>query len=124
MEQALQDRIRERAHHLWSNDCGQGDDNHYWLMAEREILAEIAAEFSWPRPLRKRHSRCHPCRRRKPLRVKRALRPSRRARRKPSRHSQLRPRLACGPQAVDDPPPRSEGGKMATYVPFFAKGPR
>lgn len=44
MEQALQDRIRERAHHLWSNDCGQGDDNHYWLMAEREILAEIAAE--------------------------------------------------------------------------------
>jgi Protein of unknown function (DUF2934) len=43
-EQALQDRIRERAHHLWSNGCGQGDDNHYWLMAEREILAEIAAE--------------------------------------------------------------------------------
>ena len=42
MEQALQDRIRERAHHLWSNDCGQGDDNHYWLMAEREILAEAA----------------------------------------------------------------------------------
>ena len=44
MEQTLQDRIRERAHHLWSNDCGQGDDNHYWLMAEREVLAEIAAE--------------------------------------------------------------------------------
>ena len=44
MEQTLQDRIRERAHHLWSNDYGQGDDNHYWLMAEREVLAEIAAE--------------------------------------------------------------------------------
>ena len=29
MEQTLQDRIRERAHHLWSNGCGQGDDNPY-----------------------------------------------------------------------------------------------
>ena len=43
MEQTLQDRIRERAYHLWNNGCGQGDD-HYWLMAEREVLAEIAAE--------------------------------------------------------------------------------
>ena len=40
----LQDRIRERAYHLWSNGSGQGDDNDYWLMAEREVLAEIAAE--------------------------------------------------------------------------------
>jgi hypothetical protein len=40
----LRDRIRERAYHLWSNGCGLGDDNHYWLMAEREVLAEIAAE--------------------------------------------------------------------------------
>ena len=53
MEQTLQDRIRERAHHLWSSGP-TGDDNHYWLMAEREVLAEIAAELSWPRPLRKR----------------------------------------------------------------------
>ena len=44
MEQTLQDRIRERAYHLWSNGSGQGDDNDYWLMAEREVLAEIAAE--------------------------------------------------------------------------------
>ena len=44
MEQTLQDRIRERAYHLWSNGCGQWDHNHYWLMAEREVLAEIAAE--------------------------------------------------------------------------------
>ena len=40
----LRDRIRERAYHLWSNGCGQWDHNHYWLMAEREVLAEIAAE--------------------------------------------------------------------------------
>ena len=44
MEQTVQDRIRERAYHLWSNGCGQWDHNHYWLMAEREVLAEIAAE--------------------------------------------------------------------------------
>ena len=31
MEQTLQDRIRERAYHLWNNGCGQSDDNHYWL---------------------------------------------------------------------------------------------
>ena len=31
MEQTLQDRIRERAYHLCSNGCRQGDDNHYWL---------------------------------------------------------------------------------------------
>jgi hypothetical protein len=40
----LRDRIRERAYHLWSNGSGQGDDNDYWLMAEREVLAEVAAE--------------------------------------------------------------------------------
>ena len=44
MEQTLRDRIRERAYHLWSSGSGQGDDNDYWLMAEREVLAEIAAE--------------------------------------------------------------------------------
>ena len=31
MVQTLQDRIRERAYHLWSNGCRQGDDNHCWL---------------------------------------------------------------------------------------------
>ena len=40
----LQDRIRERTYHLWSNGFGQRDGNDYWLMAEREVLAEIAAE--------------------------------------------------------------------------------
>jgi|SRR5271166_800215 len=44
MEQTLQDRIRERAYHLWRNGSGQGNDNDCWLMAEREVLAEIAAE--------------------------------------------------------------------------------
>ena len=90
MEQTLQDRIRERAHHLWSNDCGQGDDNHYWLMAEREVLAEIAAEFRWPRPLRKPSSRRRPWRWRQPLRAKRAPRSS--PRRRPRASLQPRPR--------------------------------
>jgi Protein of unknown function (DUF2934) len=40
----LRDRIRERAYHLWSNGSGQGDGNDHWLMAEREVLVEIAAE--------------------------------------------------------------------------------
>jgi hypothetical protein len=31
MEQTLQDRIRERAYHVWNDWCGQGDDNHYRL---------------------------------------------------------------------------------------------
>ena len=97
MEQTLQDRIRERAHHLWSSGREQGDDNHYWLMAEREVLAEIAAEFSWPRPLRKRRSRRSPCRRRRSPHAKRAPRPSPRSGRKPSR----RRRLTGVPHAVD-----------------------
>ena len=75
MEQTLQDRIRERAYHLWNNGCGQGDD-HYWLMAEREVLAEIAAGICcWPRRLRKPCSRCRPHRRRQPLCPQRAPRP-------------------------------------------------
>ena len=44
MEQTLQDRIRERAYHLWRNGSGQGNDNDCWLVAEREVLAEIAAK--------------------------------------------------------------------------------
>lgn len=44
MEQTLHDRMRERAYHLWKSGDGQGDDNHYWLIAEREVLAEVAAD--------------------------------------------------------------------------------
>ena len=44
MEQSLQDRIRERAYHLWCNSAGQGDDSYFWLRAEQEVLAELASE--------------------------------------------------------------------------------
>lgn len=41
MAKALEDRIRERAYYLSINHGGAGDNNHFWLMAEREVLAEI-----------------------------------------------------------------------------------
>ena len=42
MEQALQDRIRQHAYFLWISGGGAGDETHFWLLAEREVLAEVA----------------------------------------------------------------------------------
>lgn len=42
MEQALQDRIRQHAYFLWISGGGAGDEIHFWLLAEREVLAEVA----------------------------------------------------------------------------------
>ena len=44
MQSTLEDRIRDRAYFISQPDGGAGDDRHFWLMAEREVLAEIAAE--------------------------------------------------------------------------------
>lgn len=44
MAKTLEDRIRERAYILWANSGGSGDGNHFWMMAEREVLAEIEIE--------------------------------------------------------------------------------
>jgi len=34
--------IRERAYHVWlAGGCRQGDDQHNWLLAEREVLGTI-----------------------------------------------------------------------------------
>lgn len=44
MEQALQDRIRQHAYFLWISGGGAGDETHFWLIAEREVLAEVAME--------------------------------------------------------------------------------
>lgn len=43
MSQTLQERIRERAYHIW-NGSGRPDgrDEQFWLQAEREIVAETA----------------------------------------------------------------------------------
>jgi hypothetical protein len=40
----LEDRIRWRAYFLWLNDGDAGDESYYWLIAEREVLAEVAME--------------------------------------------------------------------------------
>ncbi|MEZ5889036.1 MAG: DUF2934 domain-containing protein [Xanthobacteraceae bacterium] len=44
MQLTLEDRIRDRAYFISQAHGGAGDDTHFWLMAEREVLAEIAAE--------------------------------------------------------------------------------
>jgi hypothetical protein len=44
MERTLDDRIRERAYYLTINSGGAGDETHFWLIAEREILAEQATD--------------------------------------------------------------------------------
>lgn len=40
----LEDRIRERAYFLWLDDSKAGDATYYWLIAEREVLAQVALE--------------------------------------------------------------------------------
>ena len=47
MEQALQHRIRERAYELWnSGGRVEGQADHYWLVAEREMLSEMSREIA------------------------------------------------------------------------------
>jgi hypothetical protein len=44
MPQDLEERIRERAYHLWVADgCRDGEAEQHWLTAERDVLAEFAA---------------------------------------------------------------------------------
>ena len=52
METSLQNRIRERAYHLW-NAGGQvhGQAEQHWLAAEREILAQMTAETAVSQPV-------------------------------------------------------------------------
>jgi hypothetical protein len=47
MEQALQHRIRERAYELW-NSSGrvEGQAEHHWFVAEREVLSEMSREIA------------------------------------------------------------------------------
>jgi hypothetical protein len=44
MKQNLEDRIRERAYFLSLAGGGGGDGVNFWLIAEREVLAEVAIE--------------------------------------------------------------------------------
>jgi hypothetical protein len=44
MPDDIEDRIRERAYHLWrESGCMDGETNRHWLAAEREVLAAFAA---------------------------------------------------------------------------------
>jgi hypothetical protein len=54
MENRLEDRIRERAYEIWSM-AGRpdGEADHHWLLAEREVLAMAMAE---PLPVAARRS--------------------------------------------------------------------
>ena len=44
MQLALEDRIRQRAYFLSLSGGGSGDQTHFWLVAEREVLTEVPRE--------------------------------------------------------------------------------
>jgi hypothetical protein len=44
MSDDIEQRIRERAYHMWrESGCGDGESDRHWLAAEREVLAAFAA---------------------------------------------------------------------------------
>jgi len=50
MPQDIEQRIRERAYHLWVADgCRDGEADRHWLTAERDVLAELAAAMPAPK---------------------------------------------------------------------------
>ena len=48
MEPTLEDRIRERAYFLSQSGGGAGDGAHFWLIAEREVLAAMESALASP----------------------------------------------------------------------------
>ena len=44
MPVSLEDRIRDRAHFLSQGGGGVYRGGHFWLIAEREVLTEVAME--------------------------------------------------------------------------------
>ncbi len=53
----LEDRIRERAYFLWLDASEAGDATYFWLIAEREVLAQVAMEVAAkPNPESERQS--------------------------------------------------------------------
>ena len=51
MELSLEDRIRQRAYFLWLDDGGSGNDIYFWLIAEGQVLAEVAGEAETARQI-------------------------------------------------------------------------
>ena len=50
MRLTLEDRIRQRAYFLSLSSGGAGDETHFWLVAEREVLTEVAMESAAASP--------------------------------------------------------------------------
>jgi hypothetical protein len=49
MQQVLEQRIRQRAYEIWEAvGRPEGECNHHWLTAERELLAASMAPFARP----------------------------------------------------------------------------
>jgi len=47
MDQALENRIRERAYEMWTADgCAHGQAEQHWLAAERELLGTSTAALA------------------------------------------------------------------------------
>jgi hypothetical protein len=57
MRDDIEQRIRERAYHMWrENGCSEGESDRHWLAAEREVLAAFAASAPTTMPRRSRGS--------------------------------------------------------------------
>ena len=63
MKLTLEDRIRQRAYFLWLDGTGAGDDIHFWLIAEREVLAGVAMEAAAAYQLAEATAKPHPAQR-------------------------------------------------------------
>jgi hypothetical protein len=51
MADDIEQRIRERAYHMWLSSGGvDGNADRHWLAAEREVLAAFAASAPPPKP--------------------------------------------------------------------------
>ena len=49
MDSTLEDLIRQRAYFLWLDDSASTDATYFWLIAEREVMAEVAAQAATAR---------------------------------------------------------------------------
>jgi len=63
MELSLEDRIRRRAYFLWIDSGGAGDDVYFWLIAEGQVLAEVAVEAETARQITATEPELSPARR-------------------------------------------------------------
>lgn len=49
MDSTLEELIRQRAYFLWLDDSASNDATYFWLIAEREVMAEVAAQAATAR---------------------------------------------------------------------------